>query len=259
MMEDPGKKLKKIRELLNLRFREVEEASARIAEAHGNDEFFVAPSRLSDIENKGTLPSMFRLYSLCAIYRQDISEVLSWYGINLSELPGDSALIELPRTHPIRFQLEDGEVQVPLALDPGIDFSKTLFLSRLIQKWGRLPLMLLNNLDLRTYRYGYVGTEDWSMYPLIPPGSLVVIDETRRRVVNSGWTSEFERPVYFLEHRNGYACCWCLLRDDRLILQPHPSSHYDPETFDYPEEIEVIGQVTDVAMTLDPVQRRRRS
>ena len=79
-MEEPGQKLKKIRERLRLRFRDVEEASARIAAQHSNDEFVVALSRLADIENKGTMPSAYRLYSLCAIYAMDMSEVLSWYG-----------------------------------------------------------------------------------------------------------------------------------------------------------------------------------
>ncbi len=67
MMEDAGQKLKRIRERLRLKYRDVEEASARIAEANQNDEFIVALSRLSDIENKGTNPGMYRLYSLCAI------------------------------------------------------------------------------------------------------------------------------------------------------------------------------------------------
>jgi len=39
--------------------------------------------------------------------------------------------------------------------------------------------MLLHNQDLRSYRYGLIGTDDWSMHPLIPPGSLVVIDEAQ--------------------------------------------------------------------------------
>lgn len=259
-MEDPGQKLKRIRERLNLKYREVEEASSRIAEARGNDEFAVALSRLSDIENKGTLPSLYRLYSLCAIYRLDMAEVLSWYGISLATLPGDAALVQLQKTHEVRFAAPDeGEVQSPLALDPGIDLSKTVFLSRLIQRWGKLPLMLLNQVDLRNHRYGFIGTEDWSMYPLISPGALVVIDDGRRKIVNSGWATEFERPVYFFEHREGYACSWCTLREGVLTLQPHPSSLCDPQMFQYPGEIEVVGQVTDVAMTLDPVLRRRRS
>jgi transcriptional regulator with XRE-family HTH domain len=258
-MEEAGQKLKRIRERLRLRFRDVEEASTRIAQLHGNDEFIVALSRLADIENKGTMPSAYRLYSLCAIYRMDMAEVLGWYGVSLSTLPSDAAVIRHTQTHTINFHADEGEIQVPISLDPGIDLSRTVFLSRLIQRWGTLPLMLLKNIDLRNFRYGLIGTDDWSMFPIIPPGALVVIDDTRRKIVNSGWTSEFERPIYFLEHRDGYVCGWCTLRDGIMTVQPHPASLYDPKSYRYPEEIEVIGQVTQVAMSLDPAARRRNA
>jgi transcriptional regulator with XRE-family HTH domain len=258
MMEEAGQKLKRIRERLRLKYRDIEEASLRIAEARQNDEFVVALSRLADIENKGTMPSIYRLYSLCAIYRLDLDEVLSWYGVAADQLAADSSLIELPRTHMVGFSSRrQSEVQAPVALDPGIDVSKTEFLSRMIQRWGTLPLTLLKRVDLRDFLYGLIGTEDWFMNPIVPPGSLVVIDDRQRRIASSGWTNEFDRPIYFLELRSGYACAWCSLRDQRLILQPHPSSQCEPEVYDYPKEVEVIGQVTEVAMTLDPSKRRR--
>ena len=96
-MEEPGQKLKRVRERLRLKFRDVEEASARIAARHGNDEFLVALSRLADIENKGTMPSVYRLYSLCAIYRLDLNDVLSWFGVSMAELPGDADVIQQAR------------------------------------------------------------------------------------------------------------------------------------------------------------------
>jgi len=257
IMEEAGRKLKRARERLKLRFRDVEEASAQIAARHGNDEFIVALSRLADIENKGTMPSIYRLYSLCAIYRLEVAEVLSWYGIDLSALPADGAVIEHERTSLVGFRPEEGDVQVPIALDPGLDLSRTVFLSRLIQRWGTVPLMLLNNIDLRNYRYGLIGTEDWSMFPIIPPGSLVVIDDSKRRVVTGGWSNEFERPIYFLEHREGYACGWCSLKDGQLVVQPHPASNCNLETYLYPEEVEVVGQVTRIALSLDQAARRR--
>ena len=258
IIEEAGQKLKRIREQLGLKYRDVEEASSRIAAAHQNDEFLVSLSRLADIENKGTLPSIYKLYSLCAVYRRELSEVLSWYDVSLSLLASDAGLIEHPRTHMVRFRAHNGaEVQVPMALDPGIDLSKTVFLSRMIQQWGKLPLMLLGHKDIRNRLYGLIGSSDWSMFPIIAPGSLVVIDDSRRRIVASGWRSEFERPIYFLEHRAGYSCGWCYTKKDRLTVQPHPSSACEPESYAYPGEAEVIGQVTHVAMTLDPVQRRR--
>src|SRR5215831_17845759 len=231
IMEEAGQKLKRIRERLALRYRDVEEASAKIAALHDNDEYVVALSRLADIENKGTLPSVYRIYSLCAIYRLDMNEVLSWYGIAVAELPADAGLVRLERTHPVGFQpQEEGEIQAPIALDPGIDLSKTVFLSRMIQKWGKIPFLLLKHVDLRSHRYGLIRS--------------------------AGWRTEFERPIYFFEHRDGYACSWCSLRGDRLTLQPHPASACEPQTFEYPSEIEVIGQVTRVAMSLEPAHRR---
>jgi transcriptional regulator with XRE-family HTH domain len=257
-MEEAGQKLKRARERLNLRYRDVEEASLRIAERHKNDEFIIALSRLADIENKGTVPTMYRLYSLCAIYRLDIHEVLEWYGVELSALPADSVSIEIEKTHQVGFTAMDhGEVQVPISLDPGIDFRRTMHLSRMIQRWGKLPLMLLNGLDLKGQRYGFIGSDDWSMYPLLQPGSFVVIDETRRKPVNTGWANEFERPIYFFEHRKGYACCWCNVTENHLVLQPHPASLCNAEIYAYPDEIDVVGQVTGVAMRLDQGKRRR--
>ena len=257
MMEEAGQKLKRVRERLHLRFRDVEEASVKIAARRGNDEFIIALSRLADIENKGTIPSLYRLYSLCAIYRLDLNQVLDWYGISLAAMPGDASVLEHERTHLVGFRPEEGDIQVPIALDPGLDLSRTVFLSRLIQRWGTVPLMLLNNIDLRNQRYGLIGTDDWSMFPIIPPGSLVVIDDSKRRIAASGWTNEFERPIYFLEHRDGYVCGWCSAKEGQLTVQPHPSSSGDPETYLYPDEIEVVGQVTRIALSLESAARRR--
>jgi transcriptional regulator with XRE-family HTH domain len=257
-MEDAGERLKRVRDRLNLTIRDVEEASRKIATRHKNDEFVVGLSRLSEIENKGTVPTIYRLYSLCAIYRLDLLAVLEWYAVDLGDLATDSATVEIPRTHMIGFGISDtGHAQFPLSLDPGIDMGRTTFLSRVIQRWGRLPLSLLNGFDLKEHRYAFIGMEDWLMYPLIQPGSLVLIDESRRKIVNTGWTNEFERPIYFLEHRGGFACGWCTVNGAQLVLQPHPASMCLPEVYSYPDDVEVLGQVTGVAMRLDQGKRRR--
>ncbi len=257
-MEDAGRKLKQARERLNLRYRDVEQASLRIAERHGNDEYAIALSRLADIENKGTVPSIYRLYSLCAIYRLDIAEVLEWYAVDLSALPGDAASVPHQTTHAIGITPnEHGVIQVPLSLDPGLDMRKTTFLSRMIQRWGTLPLMLLNGLDLKHHRYAFIGTEDWSMFPILHPGSLVLIDEGKRRIAGSGWETELDRPIYFLEHREGFVCGWCSLTENQLVVMFHPASQKPPLVFPYPESIDVVGQVMGVAMRLEPAKRRR--
>src|SRR5438270_7314912 len=95
IMEDAGERLKKIRDRLNLTIRDVEEASRRIAARHKNDEFVVGLSRLSEIENKGTVPTLYRLYSLCSIYRLDLIEVLEWYGVEVGDMAADSLSAEV--------------------------------------------------------------------------------------------------------------------------------------------------------------------
>lgn len=260
--EQAGHKLKLVRERLNLRFRDVEEASHRIAAARNSDEFSIGLSRLADIENKGTVPSLYRLYTLCAVYRLDITEVLSWYGIDLPRLVEDSRLIEIAGTHPVRMAAHDqDQITLPLALDPHISLERTSFLTRAIQRWGTLPMALLNGLDLKNHSYGYIGTDDWTMYPMIHPGSFVLVDESQRTIETSGWKSEFDRPIYFLEHRRGYACGWCSLSGDSIVLQPHPASPCSPTVFNREVDADIIGRVTGVAMRLDPgrPQQNRRS
>jgi transcriptional regulator with XRE-family HTH domain len=249
-MDRPGEKLKRVREKLNLTFRDVEQASRQIAARRGNDEFIIALSRLADIENKGTAPSIFRIYTLCAIYRLDYEVVLRWYGVPRDELESESLRVPLRETHIAQFS-ENSQITGPQPPEVEIDPNKTTFLSHVIRRWGRLPLNCLNGLDLRRYRYGFIGLEDWSMYPILQPGALVAIDENRRKIATGGWSSEMDRPIYFLEHRNGYACGWCSLLEGRLLLQPHPASHKEPQIFELQTAIDIIGQVVAVAMPLD--------
>jgi hypothetical protein len=257
-MEPAGLRLRRARERLNLKFRDVEQASQLIAERRGNPEFGVLISRLSDIENQGTLPSLYRLYSLCCIYRLDLNDVLAWYGVPVESMAADAGLIHIEKTHAIGFNPDAGAAaMLPISLDPGIELRRTFFVSELVQRWGKLPLSLLSGIDVSRFRYGFVGTEDWGMYPAIPPGSLLVVDDTKRRIQPSGWHGLSERPVYFLEHRDGYYCRWCSVKEGVISLISDPSSEAPILNFRYPGEIDVVGQVVGLAMSLDPEKPRR--
>jgi transcriptional regulator with XRE-family HTH domain len=253
-MERPGEKLKRARERLKLTYRDVEKASQQLARRRGNDEFAIALSRLADIENKQTVPSIYRIYSLSAIYRLDFREVLRCFGVPLELLASDALHIGLKQTHPLHFKPED-MVSVPQVLERQIDLNQTTFLSHMVRRWGKLGLSFLSGADIRQHRYGFLGLEDWSMYPILHPGSLLLIDPARRKIASAGWTSELDRPIYFFEHRERYICAWCTALGDRLIIQPHPASN-EPATLYEPGQLDVIGQVTGVAMLLE--SRRRR-
>jgi transcriptional regulator with XRE-family HTH domain len=247
-MERPGEKLRQVRERLKLTYRDVAEASQEVARRRGSEEFAVALSRLADIENKGTLPTIYRLYTLCAIYRLNWQDVLRWYGVPLEQLPGEALQIRLEATHAIQFPPES-PVAAPLPVDAEINLEKTTFLSHIVRHWGKLPLSMLQGMDHRHLRYGLIGLEDWSMYPILQPGSMVLVDQNRRKIALDGWSSELDRPIYFLEHRDGYRVGWCTSMGERLLLQPHPASQEQPTLFEW-SDIDVVGQVTGVAMLL---------
>lgn len=250
-MEDAGQKLKRERERLKLRYRDVEEISQKIAERHKNDEFAIALSRLADIENKGTVPSIFRMYTLAAIYGLKWQEVLSWYGIDLGQMAADATLAGPVTTRIVNVGDTDyGEALMPLSLDPGMDFRRTTYFSRMVQRWGKVPLLMLQGADTRNHRYGWVGTDDWSMSPLLLPGSFVLIDETKRKILAEGWSNERQRPIYFLETREESLVGWVSDVGDQLVVQFHPSSTQPPRLFKK-NEVDVIGQVVAVASRLD--------
>lgn len=267
MLEEPGRKLRQLRERLRLKYRDVEEASQRIAGRHGNDEFLIGLSRLADIENKGTVPSIYRLYSLCAIYGLNFTTALEWYGVELGRLPTDAAGIPLVQTRPVDFRepratarlsgVTDEPPEPPDSEVAAVDLRATTYLTRHAQRSARLPAALLDSLDFRRQRYAFIGTEDWTMFPLIPPGSLVQIDDSKRRVASDGWVEEHERPIYFIEHRTGYLCAWCTEKRGLLIVQPHPLSQVQIDILRYPGEADILGQVVGVVMRLDPARRRR--
>ena len=78
-----GDRLRQRRTELGLSLREVNEAtllSSRLA-SEKYEEFAISRSRLSDIEIRDAMPNAFRLYSLAEVYKLDLLELISWYGI----------------------------------------------------------------------------------------------------------------------------------------------------------------------------------
>lgn len=246
-----GHRLRSLREALGCTMRDVESASLQIAQRRGSEEYAIPPSRLSDIETKGVVPSIFRLYSLAAIYRCSFRELLDWYGVDLNEVALDSGLAQVPKSHLSSLSDNVDRVQVPVRMDPGFDLQKTTNMGRMIEKWGVVPLSYLSMLAAEErYTYGYIGTEDFTMYPILPPGSFVQVDESRNKATDGVWRSEYERPIYFVETREGYVCSWCSVRRDSIVLQPHPLSPVGVRMLRHPQEAEIIGQVVGVAMRL---------
>ena len=249
-MVTPGSTLRVMREKLGLTMRDVENASEKLARKRGSVDYFVPISRLSDVETKGVTPSIYRIYALAVIYRCDFREMLRLYGVDLDLAVSDLKVSAPPISH-LSQALSTAEVaQVPVRMDPGFDPRTTLNFGRMVEQWGTVPLKYLEQLSTTGFTYGYIGSEDFTMYPILPPGSFIQVDESKNKVIEGGWRSEYERPIYFVETRGGHVCCWCTLMRDCIILQPHPLSPVSPRIQQYPQDAEVIGQVVGVAMKI---------
>ncbi len=254
-MELPaGTYLKEIRKRLHLGLRDVQQASAIIAEEEKNDEFYISAARLAQIENECSAPSVCKIVSLSAIYGLDFLDILRRYGVVPDRIHYYRSLLQPATTRLVAAEIYDNDRKVPfpVRLDPSFRWETTHLLNRVVALWGELPAAFLMNASPRRHMYGYVGLDDKTMSPLLRPGALVMIDGDRRRVLQREWDNEFERPIYFLEMRDGYRCGWCQVHDGRITLVPHPMSGVPAETFSFPNDAEIVGQVVGAAMRLVP-------
>jgi transcriptional regulator with XRE-family HTH domain len=250
-----GEELKAIRIRLGISTREVEEQSRNIAESEINNEYYISNAWLTQIENKHSIPSIYKLYSLAVVYRIKFTDLLKLFAVDLDRIAKYHLAAGLQHTHLTTLDVYDGEraVSFPVRFDRGFSADRTSLLSRMVEVWGEVPIALIQHLDIRHSQYGYVGLKDYTLYPLLRPGSFVQIDQRVNKVQSFPWRSEYDRPIYFVELRDGYACSWCELHDTRLTLIPHPLSPCRIRQFSVGTEAEVIGRVTAVAMRIaDP-------
>ena len=254
MSATPGQFLKTVRERLQVGLREVQEASTIIASEEANENFYVSAARLTQIENEASMPSVFKLFTLCSVYGLDLHEVLSKYGVNANRTHsyGTRFLPDVTRTLSAEIHGSIEKVTIPVRLDPTFRWETTQLINRVVALWGEIPAAFLLHCKPRQHTYGFVGLADRTMFPLIRPGSLVMIDPQRRRIQQNGWKNEYERPVYFVELREGYRCAWCQVDGSRLTLIPHPISSLPVQSFSLASEVDVLGQIVGVAMRLTP-------
>jgi transcriptional regulator with XRE-family HTH domain len=247
-----GERLKSLRLQARMTTRDVERFSQQLSHSKGNPEYYVSHAWLTDIENGKFTPSIYKLYSLSAIYRLRFTELLDYFGLDLSDLQADGADMRLHGTRLLasRSPETSAEVKPPTELAPRSDLSGAKTVSRVPEAWRALPLSVLQYLNLTDKVLGYVGLQDFTLYPLIRPGSFVEINPQQNKIRTIPWTNEYDRPIYFVELRDRYVCSWCQLDDRQLSIVPHPISGQQIERFRYPDEAEIVGRVTAVAMRI---------
>jgi len=248
----PGQRLKALREALGISGRDVQTHSRLIARSQGNQRYCISHSSLVEIENSTRVPSVHKLFTLSALYRINFVDLLLFFGIDLDQINTARLAVKLPKTHLVPSEIYDTErrVSFPVRFDPGAKIEETNLLSRIVQTWGEIPIAFVQNLGLRKYLYGFIGMDDYTLYPMIRPGSFVQIDDQDSKIQSESWDNEFERSIYFFQLRDGYAYGWCELEGKVLSIIPHQMSGRKTRQFNYQEDIDVVGRVVGVAMPL---------
>src|SRR5260370_16695521 len=111
----PGLRLRQARERLGLTYRDVESASYELAARRGRPDFILHISRLADIENRGVVPGLHKLYTLATLYHLSPLEIFRWYDVPLESCFHDGASFEVPQTHTM---LAPTSFPIPMKFDP---------------------------------------------------------------------------------------------------------------------------------------------
>jgi transcriptional regulator with XRE-family HTH domain len=243
-----GAKLKELREGLGLTLRAVQTHSKSLAEKNQNYDFFISRAWLNSVENGEYTPGPCKLYTLGAIYHTHWTNLFAFYGLNLRDFERDQAMFAPPNTQLVPEDSSFGDsLVVPMMQQGNLPLDKTNLISRLSEIWGTVPIRALQHLDLRNGVYGVIGASDFTMYPLLRPGSIVQIDENQTKPSQVKWKNEHDRPIYFIELRKEFICSWCEIQEGTLLAVPYPSPNSEIRKFAHPREAEVVGRVTSVA------------
>jgi hypothetical protein len=83
------------------------------------------------------------------------------------------------------------------------------------------------------------------MWPLLPPGSLLQLDQTERTIAEGQW-GEFERPIYLVEYKGRFHCCHAQRRSETLRMISHQESPERPSISVPYKEAKVRGRLTPI-------------
>jgi transcriptional regulator with XRE-family HTH domain len=238
-----GAKLRGIRRRWRLSLREVEQRSFRVAEQRGSESYQISASWLDRLEREQHELTVNKMIALAEIYNIPAEQLirLAYPGKDQSFVFNQLAISEAVL---LSGESRDNEFEALLA--------DSLLPTPCVGEEGLLLAEDANAIS--PYRVGIIGKRDLTLDPMVPPGSVVLIDTRNRDICpRKDWVREFQRPIYFLMTRESYFCGWCELEEDsqRLTLIPHPLSRAPSRRWVYKTEIENLGRVVMVAIQMN--------
>lgn len=115
----------------------------------------------------------------------------------------------------------------------------------ILSVWSDTPILMMLDVDWDRGPLVLIGSSDRMMWPLLPPGSLLQLNQKVKTVATGSW-SEFERPIYLIEYKGKFHCCHAQRRGDTLRLISHAESMSPPAISVPFKEAKVRGQLTPV-------------
>src|SRR5260370_7694760 len=100
----------------------------------------------------------------------------------MNNIGADLSLISPPRSHVSEALSGLASVQMPVRMDPGFDQQRTANLGRMVEQWGLVPLSYLAQFAHSDFTYGYIGNQDFPMYPILPPATFLQFAQERHQV-----------------------------------------------------------------------------
>ncbi len=140
-------------------------------------------------------------------------------------------------------------VQSAARLREKLRAERTNLVPKIIETWDEVPLVLQLMVGFDAL-YGYVGMDDYTLYPFVRPGAFVRIDSRQKKIPSVGWHGDYDRPIFFVELREHYVCTWCEMLDGRLILVPSQQSKRRTQHVRYPAEATIVGRVTGITQDI---------
>jgi hypothetical protein len=260
-MQQPGKILRRFREMWGLSIRDVEAKSELIAQRWGDKAYFIDSTYFNKIET-GQHPilnvSMGKAVSMMEILSRGSGTLLK-----LCRPPRGHILIEdflggPQRTGPIEEgRLAEGFSQLLSAADLSAPIPQNTTLGPLPDPYGiSIPHPFQ---DRKRYLRVIVGKSDLCLYPYVLPGTLLIVDRQYRRIPKDReFDNEFQRPIFLVGTQDGYFCCWCELieNSDMVKIVQFPGGTLPFRPLHHPlklgEQIEIVG-----AVAYEGLDRRR--
>lgn len=245
-----GKRLRAERERLGLSLRDVETLSRSIAERRQSFDYQIARTSLADIENGKCAPSLHRLYTLSVIYGHDYDRLAIMCGVPVRESLTEHKTLRLPHTYLVGPAPDayKSAMQSAAKLREKLRLERTNLVPKMIKAWDEVPLML-QLMDGPDPLYGYVGMDDYTLYPFVRPGAFVRIDPHQKKIPVR-WHGDHDRAIFFVELHERYVCTWCEVLDGRLILVPSQQSKRSTQQLRYPAEATIVGRVTGITQDI---------